>query len=459
MSATPERASVVYEYILIVRHADQPLALTVTGANGRSFPSWETTEPHFWQVVLPINVWTRERLGVETTVLGCIHLEYDPEQTRDTRVYELECHTPDCTLPNDAAWMPWEHLPELHGTRPRLRETLENWLAQSACPGTPRRAWARPGWWDQASAWTRKALSGRGRPCVSPLIQLRTWERSCVACTGDGEFYFKAVPSMFAHEPKLAHALARWHPEVSAEVVGTDVEQGWFLMKSAGRQVLENVPDAERWEEAARTFARLQIALADRVEGLLELGCPDRRLDRLEGHLDALLADDEVLRCGLSPLSEGEIRQLRGLGPTLKSMCGRLAGCGIPASLEHGDFWAGQVVTRDEGHAFIDWSDSSVSCPFFSMATFLAIQSDTLPEPRDIVPDRLRDAYLSEWSRHAPPEQLREALEVAQWLAPLHNAVTYQRLILPFMEARWEMENMVPFYLRALLSGVHEAAA
>ena len=65
--------------------------------------------------------------------------------------------------------------------------------------------------------------------------------------------------------------------------------------------------------------------------------------------------------------------------------------------------------------------------------------------------NRLRDVYLAEWLDYAPMQQLIEAFELAQQLAPLYAALTYHLYILPKMEARWQMESMVTFYLKRLL--------
>lgn len=51
----------------------------------------------------------------------------------------------------------------------------------------------------------------------------------------------------------------------------------------------------------------------------------------------------------------------------------------------------------------------------------------------------------------APLQHLRAAFELAQVLAPVHAALIYHLSILPQFEARWEMEDMVGYYLRLLL--------
>ncbi len=64
---------------------------------------------------------------------------------------------------------------------------------------------------------------------------------------------------------------------------------------------------------------------------------------------------------------------------------------------------------------------------------------------------RLREAYLDPWQVYEPMERLEQALELAEHLAPVHHALLYHAMILPNMEASWEMVNMVAYYLRMLL--------
>ena len=98
---------------------------------------------------------------------------------------------------------------------------------------------------------------------------------------------------------------------------------------------------------------------------------------------------------------------------------------------------------------FIDWSDCSVSHPFFSLY-FLSDTDIRLPDVPN-VRERLRDAYLQLWTAYEPLPRLIEAYDLAMKLAPLHHALIYQRHILPSMQNQWEMNNMIPFYLRRLI--------
>lgn len=53
----------------------------------------------------------------------------------------------------------------------------------------------------------------------------------------------------------------------------------------------------------------------------------------------------------------------------------------------------------------------------------------------------------------AARDELLRAFALARRVGPLHLALLYHHILLPNMEARWEMENMVGFYLKMLLRG------
>ena len=341
----------------------------------------------------------------------------------------------------------------LAGLPSPLRSLLEEWFDWKAGDEyAPHRVpWYRHGWQPEAAAWIEEQVRGLGDRLVAPVEQLRSWQRSALlrAHTPSGALYFKAVPPMFAHEPRLIQALARDHPGRFPEIIALDEERHWYLMRDLGGRPLTEVRDIGRWEEALRCYARLQIAATEEVERLLALGCPDRRLDRLAAELDSLLEDTRALQPAGLPLSAEEIQHLRRRAPWFKEACAELAAAGIPCTLEHGDFWSGQIIVGEKGHAFIDWSDSSVSHPFFSML-FLRENAGEFPEVPD-VGVRLRNAYLEPWTDYAPMDRLVSIYEQALVLAGLHHALLYHRIVLPGMEVRWEMENMVPYYLKTVL--------
>jgi len=52
---------------------------------------------------------------------------------------------------------------------------------------------------------------------------------------------------------------------------------------------------------------------------------------------------------------------------------------------------------------------------------------------------------------YASTRELVELYELAMAVSPLHHALIYHRTILPSMVMKWEMERMLPYYLRLAL--------
>ncbi len=392
------------------------------------------------------------------TTLRCVRTDYDPETERVRRVYELEAHPPAWTPPAGGRWTGEGEVRGIPMAEPDERAILQGWFAEARVGGGPARRppWARRGWFDVAAGWMKTQLRGLTHVPVAPIEQLRAWERSCLlrACTAAGPVYLKAVPKLFAREPRLTRELAARHPARVPRLLAVDDERGWMLMADFGGRGLDRVPEVARWEEALRRYAALQIDSIGWRDRLITLGCPFRPLEDLAAGIAPLLGDTDALLLDRDGgLTSDQIVNLRALAPQLEAACAELAGYAPPYALEHGDLHPANIIATDDGDIlFFDWSDSSVAHPFLSLVRdFFAEAARVLPDVPDLRA-RLRDAYLEPWTAFAPPERLVAAFELAQALAPLHYAVGYHRFILPRLGARWEMERMLPYFLKMLLA-------
>jgi hypothetical protein len=214
---------------------------------------------------------------------------------------------------------------------PALQPRVAAWLdEQRGAPIDPRRpAWARPGWHTRAEAWV-------GRP----LRQYRLWPLSAIL-ESDGEF-FKAVFPLFHHEPAVTRALAQRNPGDVPDVLRTDEQEGWLLM----REVRGTAAD----DRALETLERIQHAWRGRTDELLALGAPDRRLNVLEGQIAPLVAE-------FAPEHAQHVA-------SLERACRDLARNGEPDTIVHGDFHPGNaLIAEDDRAVIIDWSDACVGHP------------------------------------------------------------------------------------------------
>lgn len=443
-----------YHYYAIVPHMQRPQLILQMHDDGRWYlPHWEEHERRFWQSVDHVNAALWEHFSIRATTLRCLSTTYDEQQQATSRMYEMENRSPAAPLPVRSRWVARDALAGLEMGVPEQREIIATWLDEAETPvHRSRRPWARRGWLDSTTVWIRDQLRQRGIT-LNEVHQLRTWERSVVlqVRTNAGPLYFKAVPGMFAHEPRLTAALEEWLPGHFPQLIAADDQNHWMLMEDFGGESLEQVRSIADWERALRRFAEIQIGLVLRTDDLLALGCPNRPLDQMATDIDALLDDEHALLIGQDGgLTVEEAEQLRIRRNELHTLCQELADYAIPLSLEHGDFWAGNVIKTANDFLYFDWSDSSIAHPFFSLDLFIQDAKDTFADSPEVI-TQLLDAYLAAWALYRPIEDLRAAYTIARTLGPLHHAISYHRFILPAMTARWEMERMIPFFLKMVL--------
>ena len=191
-------------------------------------------------------------------------------------------------LPDGAKWASQSELDDLPTGQ---QEIVVNWFRWKNGTSLIKTEWYHPGWVEKAAKWMEEQFDDRGILMTAPIEQLRSWERSAIlrAQTNLGQYYFKALPSMFRHEPALVKWLATKYPEDFPKPLLVDGWRRWLLMPDYGSQTLDDVPDIDLWEATLRHFAELQMNLSVRINDLIGLGCPDRRLYKLAEAIEPLL--------------------------------------------------------------------------------------------------------------------------------------------------------------------------
>jgi hypothetical protein len=118
---------------------------------------------------------------------------------------------------------------------------------------------------------------------------------------------------------------------------------------------------------------------------------PDLRLARLPALYE------ELLRAEL-PLEAAEISALEAFRPRFSELCEELGGAGIEPTVQHDDLHLNNVYLKDGALRVLDWGDSSIAHPFFSLfETFRFLVEINRLSPDDPWFARLRDAYLEPW--------------------------------------------------------------
>jgi len=214
--------------------------------------------------------------------------------------------------------------------------------------------WARPGWYVATCDVIDAALGEIGRRRTGPVRQARHWSISAImeVPTDSGSLWFKQVPGLFAHEGRLSAWL---HERVPGAVpkpvyVGPD----WWLAEAFGPESRE-VSGMDHFQ----ALGMLQRESVGHGAELLALGCPDRRLP--------LLLPELFAASGRPLLTEEQWSALERSRPQLEHAVEVLAGAGLPDTLVHGDFHAGNVRGSDVGWTIYDWTDGCLSHPLLDL--------------------------------------------------------------------------------------------
>jgi len=249
------------------------------------------------------------------------------------------------------------------------------WLGESSSPAV--------------EAWLRNVVTPTGPPA---LEMERPWSTVLRVPVGDGEtVWFKHCKTAQAFEPRLTSALfSRW-PDRVVRVLAVDDARSWLLLADGGTPfgAFGNSPDA--WEAVLPLYAELQIGEVTHAEEHLAAGVPDLRLASLPAHYADMLAREDV------PLEREQRDRLQRFEPRFAELCAELAGT-ARETVQHDDLHIGNVYADGDVLRILDWGDTSISHPFFSLVvTFRVLEEVVKMPPGDPAYARLRAAFLEPW--------------------------------------------------------------
>jgi hypothetical protein len=262
------------------------------------------------------------------------------------------------------------------------------------------------------------------------MARERPWSSVLHVPVDGGAAWFKACSTARSFEPRLtAELFARW-PDRVAEVLAHDERRRWLLLADAGVSIDASGNPPEAWLEVLPLYAELQRAEAAHADDHIAHGVPSLPLATLPARYRELLDSD-------LPIEPSELAQLRAFSPRFEELCAELATTGLPPTVQHDDLHMGNIYKRDGRLRLLDWGDSSVSHPFFSLVVtlrFLEARSGLSPKDRWF--GRLRDAYLEPWGNG-----LHEVFELAIRAGRFVHAIAWARqraFLLPFQRTTFD---------------------
>lgn len=245
---------------------------------------------------------------------------------------------------------------------------------------------------------------------MKELVNDRPW--STVWRLGDGT-WLKQCKSIWRFEAPMTAALAARWPDRLPVVV--DHGDDWLRLRDAGAMI-EDLPDAhDVWLEAIARYAELQRGEIAYVGEHLATGIHDQRRQTLPAGLADLLERDDL------PWPTGVRERFRAFEPEFARLCDDLDDV---ATVNHDDLHIHNVY---EGPRILDWGDSCVSHPFFSLVvTFNFVESGQ---------DEIRDAYLEAYG--SGWDTFEHALRVGR-IAHLHKWARFRDVLPPEFLAEYD---------------------
>ncbi|MGD6831365.1 hypothetical protein ACQCT5_04345 [Sutcliffiella halmapala] len=169
----------------------------------------------------------------------------------------------------------------------------------------------------EMSAWIEKV--GLTRKGPSEEIKATDLSKVQRLDTDMGYLFFKATGEISKFEGRLTHHLSSHYAERIVDVVKVHPTNPWFLMKELKGKPLRQIKDKKIWKQCLQEYAELQVKEVQRVETLLEMGVPDRRLPVLKNEIQKNLFD----MCNTG-LDQAETAQVMGLQAGILRMCGTI---------------------------------------------------------------------------------------------------------------------------------------
>ena len=240
------------------------------------------------------------------------------------------------------------------------------------------------------------------------VTRVRPWATVMRVPVAGEAAWFKACGPVQAFEPRLSVELfARW-PDRVGEVLAYDAPRAWLLLADAGVALRELGNRPEAWRDVLPLYAELQRGEASHANDHIAHGVPSVPISTLPERYSNLLDRD-------LPLEPDERGRLAASLPLLEQLCTELRAAGLPLTVQHDDLNMGSVYERYRRLRVLDWGDTSISHPFFSLVvTFRFLEEHTGLKPHDPWFARLRDAYLEPWGTDLA-EQFDLALRVGRF--------------------------------------------
>ncbi len=290
----------------------------------------------------------------------------------------------------------------------------------------------------KAIEWAKACLASHGYTISNTpeYIQTTPWSSVIRFLTSTNDYiYLKQMPPALSLEPIITQILyEQFHASVPI-IIDSNKELNCFLMQDSGnplRDFFKSNFQPSLLCEGIKQYGFIQYATAEHINVFFDLGVPDWRLEKLPALYVQLISQENLLI--QDGLTADELGILHKLHPQFSSMCESLSSYKILETLDHCDFHDNNILIESNTNkmTIIDWGESVVTHPFFSLISCLR---DTtfryhLKEDDKIFLELQNACFANDLFDGKSKNNLSAAILLARYLWPIYSALGNYRLIM-----------------------------
>ncbi len=250
--------------------------------------------------------------------------------------------------------------------------------------------------------------------------------------TSQGVFYLKQTPPMLFIESDTISLLKAQGCHHIPTVIAKNDQYHCFLTTACGDVTLRALfsktsIDIDLLGRGIIHYASIQRSLENDIPKLIAFGLSDWRLDKFPLLYRKLIQETDLLIA--DGLSQKEILQLIQAYDFCVEQCERLAQYKIPETINHCDFQDNNMlISQETGEvSIIDWGETVISHPFFSLNTCLwNLTYFHNIKPDDFQYQILRRVCVSSWLGSHEECDLIIAFNIATKLLGIFAALNYK---------------------------------
>jgi hypothetical protein len=278
--------------------------------------------------------------------------------------------------------------------------------------------------------WSTETLNRLGFEIQGSALPIKNvpWSSIYVFQTPQGKIYLKQARAPFHLESHIIHQFRQLNYHHIPTLISKNDDYHAFLMRDDGfplRAQLKKSYHPQYAIEALTTYQCIQADSATQREEFLKLGIPDWRIPRIPFLLKMLLESKDLLIA--DGLTFEEIDALTHMLGYIEEICHQIHQFPIPSTLEHGDFHDNNILIKDRKLTIIDWGDSIISHPFFSLASFIWSAKRNHSLPRDIC-QFIENDYLKLWCKYVHQSEIKKIYNLIKIINPIKFSLGFSRI-------------------------------